>query len=204
MPPFVNQTVAALHVVPLSPETKTPSPSVPAKSSGPDTPNACTGNSEALGKPLLATVQLLPQSAERMTGTVHWTDATPSVGRFYYQVTALYGQSESAPSNEVAQVVTSLNASGDDFLPTSYTLFQNYPNPFNPSTTIRFDLPRRSQLTLIVFNTLGQHVATLIQGDQEAGYHEVKFNGTGLGSGVCFYRLQAGTFVQTKKLLLLH
>ncbi len=88
-------------------------------------------------------------------------------------------------------------------MPTVFELCQNYPNPFNPSTTIRFTLPQRSQVTLTVFNTLGQHVATLVNGEEQAGNHEIKFDGSGLASGVYFYRLQAGNFVATKKLLLL-
>jgi hypothetical protein len=88
-------------------------------------------------------------------------------------------------------------------VPASYSLAQNYPNPFNPSTTIRYHLPNLSHVTLAVFNTLGQQVATLVQAQQEAGYHEVKFDGTALASGVYFYRLQAGDFVATKQLLLL-
>ncbi len=85
-------------------------------------------------------------------------------------------------------------------LPNTVALEQNYPNPFNPSTTIRYGLPNRSSVILTVFNTLGQQVATLVQGEQEAGYHEVKFDGSGLSSGVYFYRLRAGSFVQTRKL----
>jgi PKD repeat protein len=87
-------------------------------------------------------------------------------------------------------------------IPTEYTLHQNYPNPFNPSTTIHFGLPARSQLTLTVFNTLGQQVAELANGEFEAGYHEVRFNGMNLASGVYLYRLRAGNYVATKKLLL--
>jgi hypothetical protein len=88
-------------------------------------------------------------------------------------------------------------------VPEEFVLGQNYPNPFNPSTTIRYGLPNRSHVTLTVFNTLGQQVAVLQNGDQEAGYHEVKFGGSGLSSGVYFYRIEAGSFVQTHKLLLL-
>jgi photosystem II stability/assembly factor-like uncharacterized protein len=87
--------------------------------------------------------------------------------------------------------------------PVGFRLEQNYPNPFNPSTTIRYGLPSRSHVTLSVFNTLGQQVGVLQNGEQEAGYHEVQFNGSGLSSGVYFYRIQAGSFVQTRKLLLL-
>ena len=87
-------------------------------------------------------------------------------------------------------------------VPQAFRLSQNFPNPFNPSTTIRYGLPSRSHVVLTVYNTLGQQVATLVQGEQEAGYHEVKFDGTGLASGVYLYRMQAGSYVETKKLLL--
>jgi polyhydroxybutyrate depolymerase len=86
--------------------------------------------------------------------------------------------------------------------PAGFVLSQNYPNPFNPSTTIRYGLPHKSHVSLTVYNTLGQEVGLLVQGDQEAGYHEVKFDGAGLSSGVYFCRLMAGDFVQTRKLLL--
>ena len=88
-------------------------------------------------------------------------------------------------------------------VPIDFNLVQNYPNPFNPSTIIRYGLPQRSQVLLTIFNTLGQQVATLFQGEQEAGYHEVGFDGSNLASGVYLYRLTAGSFVQTRKLLLL-
>lgn len=88
-------------------------------------------------------------------------------------------------------------------VPEQFSLSQNYPNPFNPSTTIRYALPSRAYVRLTVFNTLGQHVATLVNENQEAGYHDVRFDGSGLASGVYFYRIQAGTYLDTKKLLLL-
>jgi hypothetical protein len=93
------------------------------------------------------------------------------------------------------------NPGGD--LPTSLSLFQNYPNPFNPSTTIRYALPHRSHLILTVFTMLGQQVATLVNGEVEAGYHEITFNAEALSSGVYFYRLQVGDFNQTKRLCLI-
>jgi len=88
-------------------------------------------------------------------------------------------------------------------LPTVFALHQNYPNPFNPTTTISYGLPQKSHVSLKVYNTLGQLVATLVNDEQEAGYREVKFDGSDLASGVYFYQLQAGSYVNTKKLLLL-
>jgi photosystem II stability/assembly factor-like uncharacterized protein len=90
----------------------------------------------------------------------------------------------------------------DDRAPSQFTLLQNFPNPFNPSSTIRYGLPFRSHVSLIVFNALGAHVATLVQGEQEAGYHEARFDGRNHASGVYFYRMQAGPYVETKRLLL--
>jgi hypothetical protein len=82
-------------------------------------------------------------------------------------------------------------------------LSQNYPNPFNPLTVISFDCFRRCRVTLSVFSTLGQRVAELVNGDMEAGSHDVKFNAGHLASGVYFYRLQAGAFTQVRAMVLL-
>jgi len=91
----------------------------------------------------------------------------------------------------------------DGSVPASFSLAQNYPNPFNPGTTIRYALPEKSHVTLSVFNALGQHVVTLLEETQGAGFHEVKFDGSGLPSGAYFYRVQAGGFSGTKKGLLI-
>ena len=88
-------------------------------------------------------------------------------------------------------------------LPGHYSLAQNFPNPFNPSTTIGYALPRRSHVTLTVFNSLGQQVATLVNGEMEAGYHDVKFDASRLSSGVYLYRLHAGNHIEVRKALLM-
>jgi hypothetical protein len=88
-------------------------------------------------------------------------------------------------------------------LPGHYSLAQNFPNPFNPSTTIGYVLPRRSHVTLTVFNTLGQLVAMLVEGEMPAGSHEVKFDASRLPSGVYLYRLQAGNHIEVRKALLM-
>jgi hypothetical protein len=87
-------------------------------------------------------------------------------------------------------------------IPTTYSLDQNYPNPFNPSTTIRYGLPEKAHVLLSVFNILGQQVASLFEGEEEAGFHEVRFDAAGLSSGVYYCKITAGEFVQTRKLLL--
>jgi hypothetical protein len=96
----------------------------------------------------------------------------------------------------------SAEVEGEGLRPLTYRLEQNYPNPFNPSTTIRYGLPSHSHVTLTVFNTLGQRVATLVEGEQEAGFHEAVFDASALASGVYLYRLTAGSFVETRKLVL--
>ena len=92
---------------------------------------------------------------------------------------------------------------GNPNLPTSFELAQNYPNPFNPTTKIEFALPQSSRVSLTVFNILGQTVDVLLDRDLPAGYHEVDWNAGRYASGVYFYRLQAGNFVETRKMLLL-
>jgi len=87
--------------------------------------------------------------------------------------------------------------------PTGFALKQNYPNPFNPTTTIEYALPQTADVTLKVFNVLGQEVNTLTNSVESAGVHSVQFNATNLTSGVYFYRLQAGSFSQVNRMLLL-
>ena len=86
--------------------------------------------------------------------------------------------------------------------PSSFALDQNYPNPFNPKTGIRFEVPGVSDVNLTVYDILGREVAVLVNEKKVAGRYEVTFDGSNLASGAYFYRLQAGGFVQTRKLLL--
>jgi hypothetical protein len=100
-------------------------------------------------------------------------------------------------------LVTSIeneNQSGSNI---SYQLCQNFPNPFNPTTAIQYYLPERNTIKLVIYNTIGQEVAVIVDGVKEAGTYNIDFNASELPSGIYFYRLQAGSFIQTKKMVLL-
>jgi hypothetical protein len=101
------------------------------------------------------------------------------------------------------QGVTSADEQPTRNQPTEYALRQNYPNPFNPSTTINYQVAERTSVVLKIFNITGQEVATLVDETQEPGAYNVTWYPPNLASGVYFYRLQAGSFVETKKLTLL-
>jgi hypothetical protein len=88
-------------------------------------------------------------------------------------------------------------------LPAHFTLDQNYPNPFNPTTVVSFQLPVAGNVTLVVYDMVGREVSVLVDERKDAGVYEVRFDGSNLASGVYFYRLHAGNFVATKRLLLL-
>jgi len=88
-------------------------------------------------------------------------------------------------------------------LPIECKLSQNYPNPFNPTTLIEYDLPVDCHIKLTIYNILGQKVATLVDGNQKAGYKRARWDAGSLCSGIYFYRLQAGDFVQTRKMVVL-
>ena len=88
-------------------------------------------------------------------------------------------------------------------IPFSFSLQQNYPNPFNPTTIIKYDLPKEGFVTLKVYDMLGREVATLVNKEQSAGRYVATFDASGLASGIYFYRISAGKFVQTKKLILM-
>ena len=88
-------------------------------------------------------------------------------------------------------------------LPSSFSLGQNYPNPFNPLTIIEYSLPRSGDVSLIIYNLLGEEVARLVDGFQQAGEYNTNWNAANVASGVYFYRLQAGDFVRTRKMVYL-
>jgi hypothetical protein len=82
-------------------------------------------------------------------------------------------------------------------------LMQNYPNPFNPSTTIRYDLPKETYVTLKIYDILGHLVAELVNEKHDAGAYEIVWNANGVASGVYFYRISAGDFTSVRKLILM-
>jgi Secretion system C-terminal sorting domain/Cytochrome c554 and c-prime len=104
--------------------------------------------------------------------------------------------------NKADLIVTGI-ASSNITKPLTFNLSQNYPNPFNPTTTISYSVPKSSPVTIKVYDILGREVETLVNEQKVSGNYEVQFNGSKLSSGVYFYRMQAGDFVQTKKLVLM-
>jgi hypothetical protein len=98
--------------------------------------------------------------------------------------------------------ITSVKQDGN-IIPIKFELSQNYPNPFNPTTQIRYSIQKNEMVTLKVYNVLGQEVAVLVNGQQKAGSYIADFNASKLASGVYMYKIQAGDFSLTKKMLLL-
>jgi hypothetical protein len=137
-----------------------------------------------------------------MRDTTYTDAAVGSTVNLYYAVRSIdiHGN-QSAKSNEASVIFVGVEE--PNAMPTEYALAQNYPNPFNPSTTIRYALPAQSHVTLTIYNTLGEIVKELVNGEMDAGYHEVIFDASHLSSGVYLYRIEAGTFVNVKKLVVL-
>jgi Secretion system C-terminal sorting domain len=105
--------------------------------------------------------------------------------------------------NATTGVVTSVNKSDNQTLPIGFELYQNYPNPFNPSTSISFSLPARSFVSLKVFDLIGREVTSIVSEELSAGKYMRQWSAKGMPSGVYFYRIQAGSFIETKKFVLL-
>jgi hypothetical protein len=146
--------------------------------------------------------------------------AYPSFSRFSYTqdigmdywVSTLIGYSmysertiKGCVINGIVYGDTTLTGIDDEENPiaSEFKLEQNYPNPFNPSTVISYRLPVTSNVTLKVYDVLGNEIATLVNEEKPVGEYEVEFEGTGLPSGIYFYQLKAGSFIQTKKMVLL-
>ena len=125
--------------------------------------------------------------------TYRFVDANLSAGSYTYRLKQVDYNGTFSYSDEV-----NVDVSG----PLQFELAQNYPNPFNPSTSIKFSIPQSSNVTLKIFNTLGQELITLIDQNMESGTHSINFDASKLNSGVYFYRLDAGSFSEVKKMTL--
>jgi hypothetical protein len=131
----------------------------------------------------------------------NWSSLQGSWFKIFRSQSSIHNSS--APDIKIA-VLNPNNVSSSNFnIPLIYALYQNYPNPFNPSTTMSFFLPSRQFISLKVFDVLGKEVAIIISEELSAGNHTKQWNADRMPSGVYFYRLCVGSFVETRKLILL-
>ena len=130
---------------------------------------------------------------------IHITEFTVS-GDYIYASATGYGGG-GVYKRLLSQIISINHISNK--IPSGYSLLQNYPNPFNPKTNIKFDLPKTSYAKLIVYDALGREVVTLVNEKLAPGTYEVDWNGSGYTSGVYFYRLEAGEYVEVKKMVLI-
>jgi len=124
---------------------------------------------------------------------------------FYSIATDNVGNVERVPyTPDACYTVVGMEEGGiETLLPKTFSLFQNYPNPFNPITEIKYALPKDCYVRLEIYNILGQKVVSLVDGEQKAGYKMARWDASSFSSGIYFYRLQAGDFVKTRKMVLL-
>ena len=123
-----------------------------------------------------------------------------------YAVVGAYLDDDNGENSGSAYVYSGILVGIDDEkgeLPTEFALSQNYPNPFNPNTVIKYTLPNRSEVKLIIYNLRGEEVALLFNGTMPAGNHRISWDASNFASGIYFYRLRAGDYVQTKKMVFL-
>ena len=129
-----------------------------------------------------------------------FTDVGAASGTYYYRVTATdFAGNESAPSTPVSSMGTPAVKS-DGVVPSAFALGQNYPNPFNPSTQVVYEVPSNAFVRIEVYNTLGQRMAELVSGEVDAGKHEVRFEASGLPTGLYLVRMTAGEFSAIRKI----
>jgi hypothetical protein len=167
----------------------------------------------------------LNTEAQYLVGQSAFGNGGSSISGSEYGITGTLGQSVTGittglSNNEYSgfwyqenSIPTGVEKNLQNDLSKEYNLAQNYPNPFNPSTIITYSVPKTCLVTLKVYNILGKEVATLVNGQKTAGNYSVQFSAKGgsapggnagnLASGIYFYRMQSGNFVQTKKLILL-
>ena len=120
--------------------------------------------------------------------------AGPSAGTYKYRLKQIDFDGSFEYSNEIEVAV--------DITPKEFVLYQNYPNPFNPSTVISYQLPVNGNVTLKVYDVLGNEIVALVNEEKSAGEYEVEFDASSIASGMYLYKLQAGTFIQIKKMIL--
>ncbi|MBI5808583.1 MAG: putative Ig domain-containing protein [Ignavibacteriales bacterium] len=136
------------------------------------------------------------------TGVFGWKPSNKQAGKWQIVVLASDGVFSTPSRIAYVTVVPDTKVEGEE-VPVSFELYQNYPNPFNPTTSIKFALPKESQVKLSVYTILGQEVATLVNSVMSAGYHTVNFDASNLPSGMYIYKIDAGSFSQIKKMLLM-
>ena len=112
-------------------------------------------------------------------------------------------QNYSAISGKFSIRETMVSVQEEGAVPLSFTLYPNYPNPFNPSTTIKYTLNKTNFVSLAIYDIRGEQIKRLIEDEQSAGAYTVNWNASNLSSGLYFYRLKAGEFVQTRKMILI-
>jgi len=139
-----------------------------------------------------------------------WLDVNNGLTNYYVGALAISGtylfagtSGDGVWRRPLSEMITSVRETSGNELPSEYELVQNYPNPFNPSTKINYQIPELSFITIKVYDVLGNEITTLVNEEKPVGNYEVEFNASILPSGVYFYKLRAGNFVETKKMLLM-
>ena len=139
-----------------------------------------------------------------ISAVTDWSLTGLSEGQYEWAIRAIDASYSEGPI-AIGEFSIGISTTADqiDKLPGVYNIEQNYPNPFNPTTTIKYSIPEKGLVTLKVYNALGEEVVTLVDEVKQAGNYNVSFDASSLSSSIYFYRMQAGSFIETKKMVLM-